>query len=272
MLVGTICCQDGQPHRFSHCQELSRLGVCEHPLPLLTAMADESTRREGIDISSSTLSACPRQHILKQRNDYYEDPDDYYPRWMGAFSHFAIEHGGPWENIIQETRMSRGIMVNGHHFDISGMPDWYDKDQAHIDDYKFVGWKPKELRPEHEAQVNVYAWILEGNGFPVVSGRIIYLHQKARDTGKRRTMIDVPMWNTENIEAYIATRLVPHARYRTTNSIGGIKVEPGEEWKGQFCPFRHACNPGVCCVKQDAPVSPIEAPVGDVDPGWPTNP
>lgn len=266
-LVGTICCQDGKPKSFSHCMEQARGCSCEHPLPLLSAMADESTRREGIDISSSTLSSCPRQHVLKQRNDYYEDPDDYYARWMGSFSHHAIEHGGPWQGVIQETRMSRPLWIDGHRYDISGMPDWYDQTKQHIDDYKFVGWKPKELRPEHAAQVNVYAWILEGNGYPVETGRIIYLHQKARDTGKRKTIIDVPMWDEPKTQSYIHARLLPYEEYRNTGNMARMRVDPGDEWKGDFCPFRHTCNPGRCCVYKP-PVDHIEAPVGDVDPGW----
>ena len=271
-LIGTICCQTGQPASFDHCRQAARVGMCEHPLPLLAAMAGESERREGIDISASTLSSCPRQHVLKSRNDYYEDPDDYYPRWMGAFSHFAIEHGGPWDGVVQETRMERPVNVGGQEFIVSGMPDWYDEKTRHIDDYKFVGWKPKELRPEHEAQVNVYAWILGYNGHPVESGRIIYLHQKARDTGKRRTMIDVPIWSDAATEAYVMGKLVPHARYRMDGNIAQLRVSAEDEWKGQFCPFRNECNPGRCCVTQHAPTTHVEAPVSDAEPGWATTP
>jgi hypothetical protein len=267
-LVGTICCQDGQPASFDHCKQMSRVGMCDHPLPLLAAMAGESKRRDGLDISSSTLSSCPRQHVLKQRNDYYEDPDDYYARWMGSFSHHAIEHGGPWEGIIQEERMARVITVSGLEFIVSGMPDWYDTTTKHIDDYKFVGWKPKELRPEHEGQVNVYAWILDSYGYEVETARIIYLHQKARDTGKRRTLIDVPVWSDERTEDYIREKLLPHATYRLNGNLSQLRVEVGGEWKGQFCPFRNDCNPGQCCVKQDAPGSENTASLGDGEPGW----
>ncbi len=265
-LVGTICCQTGEPASFDQCKQLSRQGVCEHPLPLLSAMAGESVRREGIDISASTLSSCPRQHVLKQRNDYYEDPDDYYARWIGSFSHHAIEHGGPWDGVVQEVRMSRHIDVGYERFFLSGMPDWYDRTHMHLDDYKFVGWPPKELRPEHEGQVNVYAWILGAFNLPVTSGRVIYLHQRVRGTGKRKTMLPVPIWNQDHTEGYIQDKLAPHAAYRKDGNLSKLKVGPGEEWKGQFCPFRHECNAGRCCV--DAPVIENTASLGDGEPGW----
>lgn len=193
-LVGTICCQDGTPKSFDQCIGNCREGGCEHPLPILMSMSKESDRRQDVGYSASTLSQCPRQFVLGSRNDYYENPDDYYARWMGTLGHLAVESSGPYDGVVQEVRYSHTIQVDGVEMELSGQPDWYDSNAGGLDDYKYTGYPPKEPREEHKAQLNVYAWLLENNGLPVETARVIYLHPKSRQTGKRQTTYHVPLW------------------------------------------------------------------------------
>lgn len=270
-----MCCQTGQPEQFESCINRSQEGGCDHPLPLLMAMQNNSIRRKGIGISSSVLGMCPRQYVLQERNEYYEDPKDFYPRWRGSFGHYAIEMGGPYHNVVQEVRFYRGIEVDGVNFELSGQPDWIDVSRRNLEDHKFVGWPPDGVKPDHEAQVNVYKWLLEGGytgmcllgkcfkdhpgerdnplpeGFKVESAGINYLHTKGY------VRFPIPLWTTESVEKYITRRLKPHASYIKTGNLSLLKIEDAaDQWKAKYCPFQDPRNPGRCCMVSDAPSNP----------------
>jgi hypothetical protein len=206
-------------------------------------MQNNAERRAGIGISSSVLALCPRQHVLQERNDYYEDPEKYYQRWRGSFGHYAIEMGGPYPGVVQEVRFYRTMEVDGVSFTISGQPDWIDTTRRRLEDHKFVGWPPKELKPDHEAQVNVYKWLIEDQGYEVDSAAVNYLHTKGY------IQFEVPLWTTPAVEGYIRRKLVPHARYIKTGNLSLLKIEDEQDkWKGQYCPFQLDGNPGRCCM------------------------
>lgn len=245
-LVGTICCQDGSTQSFDHCINECRKGRCQHSVPLLVAMQGNSSSREGIGISASVLGGCPRQHILAERNDYYEDPEKYYPRWLGTIGHLAVENGGPYPGVITETRFYRDIETRAGGFTISGQPDWYDTEAHDLRDSKFVNFKPREVYPSHEAQVNVYAWILEGNGHPVESGHIDYYHGPNGPDRTRHSHYPVSMWTTEAVERYILRMLEPHIQYAVDHNLAKVTA-PDDFAFGQNCPFLSPCNPGRCC-------------------------
>lgn len=241
-LVGTICCQDGQPHDFDYCKTQCRQGGCNHTLPLLSSMQANGAKREGVGLSASLLSGCPRQFILAERNDYYEDPERWYARWLGTAGHSAIEHGGPYEGILSEVRFYRSIDTDAGEIVVSGQTDWYDEDYRRLEDFKFVAFAPKALKPDHEFQVNVYAWILEGNGKEVDSAGVNYYHAGRT----RHTTFEVPLWTQDAIEDRIRKSLQPHADYATTGNLSLVKAPSDFAW-GASCPFRHPCNPGRCC-------------------------
>jgi hypothetical protein len=214
-------------------------------------MSKENERRQNVGYSSSTLSQCPRQYVLMARNDYHESPDDYYARWMGGLGHLAVESSGPYEGVIQEIRYYHTISVDDTELAISGQPDWYDEGLHQVDDYKYTGYPPNSPREEHEAQLNVYAWLLENNALPVETTRVIYLHPKSRQTGKRQTTYHVPLWTDDAITRYITDKLRPHVQYAKDGNLIKLSLDPVKDaWKGQFCPFRHPCNPGRCCLER----------------------
>jgi hypothetical protein len=229
-------------------------------------MSKEQERRQNVGYSSSTLSQCPRQYVLAARNDYFEDPDDYYARWMGSLGHLAVESSGPYPGITQEIRYRYTITVDGVGVEISGQPDWYDRELRQVDDYKYTGYPPNSPREEHEAQLNVYAWLLENNSLPVEEARVIYLHPKSRQSGKRHTIFQVPMWTDDAVARYISSKISPHIQYAKDNNIAKLSLDPKTDlWKAGFCPFRHPCNPGQCCLAKvgDASRTQIKAPLSD---------
>lgn len=264
-LAGPMCCQDGNPASFDNCIAKSREGHCQHSVPLLRAMQLNSTRRKGIGISSSVLSMCPRQYVLGEANDYYEDPAAYYPKWRGAFGHYAIEMGGPYPGIAQEVRFYRTVNVLGLDFEISGQPDWVDVEHRHIDDSKFVGFRPKEPYKDHEAQINVYHWLMIGGyvkgdyiAYPGDYQNPIPENWEARaasityrDT-KGEAQYPIGLWSMDAVESYVRRRLEPHARYIKTGNLALLKIEDDVDfWKAKYCPFQDPRNPGRCCMASD---------------------
>lgn len=269
-LAGYMCCRDGKPHDFDDCLAANREGLCQHSLSLLSAMQLNARRRAGIGISSSVLNVCPRQYILSQEHDYYESPADFYNRWRGSFGHYAIEMGGPYTGIVQEVRFYRTISVEGVPFTISGQPDWVDIGRQHISDAKFVARAPNAPYQDHENQINVYAWLLEG-GYTMYGGRQLHISSKVGwdyslpDDWEAQTadvnymdakgehIYPVILWTEEARERFITQRLTPYKQYSETGSLAVIGTRGKEnKWKGKFCPFMRDENPGTCCmVDQD---------------------
>lgn len=254
-LAGTLCCQDGKPKSFEHCIQQAHQGGCQHSIPLLTAMSQNSKSREGITISPSTLSTCPRWQILSERNDYFESPADYYRRWLGSGTHAAISMSGPYEMVTQEQRFSRSLSVEGREYVVSGQPDWYDEQSEHLEDFKRVSYLPRAVRPDHETQLNIYAWLLEGNGLPVKSAAVRYLG----NTGE--LVHPVALWTEDAVERYITDKYQPVARYHYHGNLSLLRVHKSDEWKAPYCPFASDHNPGRCCM---SPVDENKAPSDDV--------
>lgn len=270
-LVGTICCQTGQPEKFSVCEERCRQGGCDHALPILVNMRKDGERRKNVGVSSSTLAGCPRQFVLGQSMGFYENPEDYYARWLGTIGHYAIEMDGPYPGVIQETRFYREIEVDGSTVVLSGQPDWIDTngDSLNIDDHKIVGGKPKEARQEHVAQLNVYRWLVEGGYVgSVVLGKEfewyrgegenpipphldveqLRLHYYHPGKGSRHTEFDVMIWTDEAVERYVRASLRPIEHYVKTGRWQDIGVSGQQHaWRAKYCPFRHECNGSRCC-------------------------
>lgn len=251
-LTGTLCCQSGNPESFQHCTNEAHEGRCQHSIALLAAMSKNSPSREGITFSPSTLSTCPRWQVLSEKNDYYEAPSDYYKRWLGAGTHSAIAMSGPYEGITQETRFYRDISIEGDKFTVSGQIDWFDQRRQHLEDFKRVSYIPKQLRADHEAQANVYVWILAGNEIPVRTASVRYLGNNGEEVKP------VPLWSEEAVESYIRTKLWPVAVYHQDGNLAKLHVSDSDKWKAAYCPFKSDHNPGRCCMASEAKSSPVE--------------
>lgn len=251
-LAGTLCCQDGKPHPFNHCIEQAHQGNCQHSIPLLAAMAANSATRSGITISPSTLATCPRWQVLSERNDYFESPADYYRRWVGTGTHHAISMSGPYSDVVQEVRFFRPIQVDGQGYEVSGQPDWYDQRRHHLEDFKRVSFIPKAVRPDHEAQVSIYAWLLEGNGYEVATAAVRYLGNSGEDVK------GVSLWNDEAVERYITDKYASTAQYHQDGNIAKLRIHKSDEWKSAYCPFAHDENPGRCCMALEGNYSPVD--------------
>lgn len=186
-LKGTICCRTGEPSRFDTCLTCAKYGepdACAFPLPLIATMAANQGSRDGAGLSATTLIGCPRFEKLARAHDYYEDPEDYYPRFHGTSLHAGLEYAlAGQEDVISEERFYRDVVDDDWIVDpatgeiieksntvlatLSGKPDivlpkW--KGIGKIYDGKRAGrrriYPGMDPRPEHVQQLNIYRWIL----------------------------------------------------------------------------------------------------------------
>src|SRR4051812_7930122 len=110
-LVGTICCQTGEPQEFGHCLSCARTGQpgsCKYPLPLIKFMENKERSREGVGLSATGIIACPRQNVLLTDTDYYEKPGNFMAQFRGEIWHEGFEKWLVDEpDIISEVRLEK---------------------------------------------------------------------------------------------------------------------------------------------------------------------
>lgn len=250
-LSGTICCQDGRATDFTTCFERCRGKTCVFPLPLIDAMRGNEGKRNGTGLSATTILQCPVQTILKADVDYFESPADYHARWRGTGVHAMAEVGGPYDGVVQERRIRKTVDVLGEPIEITGQPDWYDERFKHLDDWKSSKKCPAAPYDDHVAQVNIYAWLIDGgvwdtgelsSGY-VESASIVYIDPD------RSVIRPVELWTTEATEALIIRLVEPIVRYRKDGTIP-VGILPGakDSWKRKFCPFK---GTGRCCADRE---------------------
>lgn len=187
---------------------------------------DNAKGRVNAGISASTLTACPREVALMEKYDYYAPIPQFWIMGSGTVLHSAIEADDdpPW--IMKERRGVRHIdvtLADGTVITVrlSGQMDRVDTKYRRLIDYKQkekVPWKPDET---HEFQWNFYRWILADcilledkvQGLPeepfsidIVGGGMYYVSRNRDEPFKK---IAYPIWDTEDTENVIRTRLQP---------------------------------------------------------------
>lgn len=249
-LAGTVCCRDGCPHPFEDCLTACRNRQCVYPLPLLVAMSTNDAKRTGIVYSPTIINSCPRQTILKRQHNYYETPADYYARWHGEGVHAMIEKHGPFPGVIQERRISKTFTdpETQQSVVVSGQPDWWDAPHRHLADWKKTKKAPSQPYDDHERQINIYAWLLDGGTWEdgtiseegPLTAEIVYL-----EPGRTR-IVPVLLWTPEATRRMMSRRMGQYLRYEESGEIPvGLDLDGPEAWKARYCPFR---GTGQCCA------------------------
>jgi hypothetical protein len=146
-----------------------------------------------------------------------EDVSDLIWRVIGSIGHRIIERGAP-ANTFSEERLRTEL----HGWIITGQVDLMRQhgNTYAIEDFKFRSvWAAKDLKPEDEKQLNIYATLARHNGFVVTQLRIISV---LRDWSKLRAareadypqvgvvVREVPLWSPEEQEAFLGNRVRAH--------------------------------------------------------------
>lgn len=189
----------------------------EHGLPqvLVRAIENDSYDKVG-DISVTSLIKPPRmvQLMMRHSDEISEDVADNIWRLFGTSVHYVMERGESKTSLAEER-----LVMSRLGWDISGKPDLYEDEI--IFDYKVTSIYAVAdgVKPEWEAQLNIYKLLYESAGFPVKGLKIIaILRDWNRNIIKRRkdlpdkpvTVLEVPVWSIGRAEAYLAERIKLH--------------------------------------------------------------
>jgi hypothetical protein len=210
------------------------------------------TDRAPLNFSPSTAMACIRQRMLREVEPYYLDPDNQWSMTRGSAVHLYLDEGikGMSETSLGTTlRFANQETGEIHEVHMSGTMDYYDRKRKRIIDYKttrtfFVpssggGRVSKSYpTPEHELQVNLYAFLCRENNMEVDTAFIWYLSQ-----ADGRKMVPVELWSAEEARETAHNLASFLIEPRTTGALPPA-FQPGDAqfWQCNYCPVAERCR------------------------------
>ncbi|MCP4700703.1 MAG: hypothetical protein GY862_28190 [Gammaproteobacteria bacterium] len=196
------------------------------PDSIARAVMNDPYTNGGADISVTSLIGPARKRRLEidHVNELSVDVADRLWSLYGQIVHGILERADIGEDeIITERR----LFIERHGWNLSGQFDRLVlKSSTVLQDYKFtsVYQIADGVKPEHEAQANIYKLMLEEHGYQVDGMEIVAV---LRDWSKPRAVndngypqkpvvvLDVPVWPGEKIETFITERLMVHGQAQT---------------------------------------------------------
>lgn len=240
------------------------------PEPLYQAIMQQSQAHSvgDADISCTQLIDSPLIAWL-WRNDgdrVEEDASDRLWALYGSLAHQILEgYQGEGHHVETEAIAEVGGLRVSGHLDLLVFPD------GTIQDYKFtsawtVAAAKKEGKVEWERQLNVYRFLLQQDtSLSFAAVRRLQIVAMLRDYGPRHAqeglkpveIIDVPLWDDEQVDAYIKERVKLHQA--AFGKEIPPKCTPEERWtnkrgenkrcdsycafgKQHLCPYRNGRN------------------------------
>ncbi|MBP7961451.1 MAG: PD-(D/E)XK nuclease family protein [Caldilineaceae bacterium] len=126
----------------------------------------------------SGLVGCARKSWYgRTRSPMLETPSEHWSRLRGTIFHAALESMG--EGHV-ERRLTAFLYDDQVAAFITGRIDGYNPANGVLTDYKTAIRLPSRVRPHHQRQLWLYAWLLWKNGVGLpASIRVIYIHMRA---------------------------------------------------------------------------------------------
>jgi hypothetical protein len=209
-----------------------------HNLPEFLAKAvdgfSSKYTRGKADYSVTGLIQPPYMSRLKRDHagEITEDITDRLYAIQGQAIHKIIE-AAELDASIAEERLNTDVAGKI----VSGAPDVYYKKAIY--DIKTCSTYAREIKPEWEAQLNMYAYLFRETGFKVESIAILALY---RDWSKRKAkyspdypqagaeVIEYPLWENDKTLAYMQERVELHERARELPLDQVPICTPTERW------------------------------------------
>ena len=188
------------------------------PEAFVRAMEDDSYSKGEADFSVTGLLQPPQIARLRAEHEDKLSADVRDRVWMllGTSVHNTLEKYG--DGIVEQRLFAECEGVT-----ISGAID-LDKD-GHLTDYKVtsVFTAQKALKSDWEAQLNMYAWLLEQNGREPKSLTIVaicrdWMRSRAGKNNYPESMIvpiTVPLWTKERRDRFVRQRVAVHTMEAT---------------------------------------------------------
>lgn len=195
----------------------------KHSLPetFLNVIARPSYSRGNSEISVTEILSPPQLVLLRRRHadDIEIDAADQVWSLFGSAVHNILQHGKDDHHVVEER-----LFTAFESWRISGAIDlqtFQPDGSVVISDYKVTSaWAVQQEKTEWVDQLNMYAWLVERvKGHPVTALQIIGI---VRDWNRREAAskegypqapivtIDIPLWDFETRERFVADRLALH--------------------------------------------------------------
>jgi len=220
-------------------QITNKFGV---PETLVTLATKQYYSKGASQYSVTELLSPPRVRRLRERYDpeIVTDVSDMLWQMLGSALHVVMERGQTKGHITEER-----IFVDIDGVTISGAIDLQEERGGGviITDYKFTSaWAVMNEKREWIEQLNVYKWLVESKGKRVDGLKICAL---VRDFNRRETkegypaapiqMVDIPMWENSEAEAFVKARLEAHREAKVSEGMGEDLplCTPEERWESE---------------------------------------
>ncbi|MCX2726028.1 PD-(D/E)XK nuclease family protein [Thermomicrobium sp. 4228-Ro] len=188
-------------------------------LPVLVAMEEQAKQERGLWVSPSQALVCPRLRVLQLAEPYYVKPEWVWAAMNGSAIHRRIaEVGvGALEGYLHELPLAATVRVSvgiGEvDFPVQGTADLYIPGEARLIDVKTTSKRVQASSAEHELQVNIYAWLLRENGYPVERAELWYAQPGLRNGRVQRQLVPVELLPQEEVTELLVAIAEPLARY-----------------------------------------------------------
>jgi len=155
-----------------------------------------------------------RQLKIKHWEELQQDASDMLWMLLGKACHYVLEKSAPAESLPE---IKNELEFEGNT--IVGIQDLYHNEEIH--DYKITSAYSFILgdKPEWAAQLNLLAFILTKQGYPV---KALKIYAILRDWTRGKSLqdasypripfqeVEIPLWSTEGQERYLRARLEAH--------------------------------------------------------------
>lgn len=198
------------------------------PAPLLTLANAEYYSKGDASYSVTELMSPPKIRRLREQHDgdIETDVSDMLWSMLGSALHVVMERGVT-EGWVSEERLF--LEIDG--VTISGAIDLQHNTPFGLEiiDYKMTSaWSVMREKAEWVQQLNIYKYLVEKvKGERVVSLKVCafirdFSRHDARDEYPKAPihMVDLPVWSTEETEAYIKQRLEMHRNAKVAADLG----------------------------------------------------
>lgn len=174
MQVGVDCPYREVELTFKQCLDCakSQQKRCPFIYPVLAAcFGSKDLKRTGIHVSD--LTSCLRKAYYSKRLDWYQAPGSLITLLMGTTIHSTMEEYAPPGALVElelEAKTKKGVIVKGRI-------DLYESGPQTLTDWKTTRWMYLNKLPygNHGTQLNIYAWLLRENGYPVKKMQVQYI-------------------------------------------------------------------------------------------------
>lgn len=224
--------------------------------PPAALRAFKRDRIDGDWLSPSGAGGCPRQRILLQTEDFYQDLVGGWAPGVGTavhdWLHAAVSKSS---GVITEALLKTTLHVPLRDgtivpFDLQGTADYYDPETGRGYDYKTISefdyWHngrrervDKEIpKASHILQAQLYKFLMSRNGLDVKEYYLWYA--KLHSDGQRKPIM-VDLWDDEEIEQIACEIAEPLAWYVKSGELPQNKFD-SKNYLCKYCPVKDACR------------------------------